>query len=208
MTYTISGNYLASCSCDMLCGCAMDAKPRDAQGRSECRGMAVFHIAEGQSNGVDLSGVDFAFYNYFPSNLTSGNWKIGLVVDSDAGDEQAAALEQMLSGRQGGPFAELAQLFGEYLGMERAKVELTDGETPGARVEGRTQVTYEPLRGPDGNPTTVKNAAFGFAPEFEVGRTHGRSDAFGLVFEANYGEAADNFVFSSEQSAEAPKGRG
>ena len=35
-------------------------------------------------------------YNHFPSNLSSGNWKVGLVVDTAASDEQADALVDRL----------------------------------------------------------------------------------------------------------------
>jgi hypothetical protein len=150
--------------------------------------------------------VDFAFYNHFPSNLSSGNWKVGLVVDSAASDEQAGALERILSGREGGPFGQLSQFYGEYLGMERGGVSLSDGDRAGLTVEGRTELSYEPLTGPDGSATKIKNAMFGFAPEFEVGRTTGRSEAFGLTYEAAYGETAE-YVFSSEEAEGAAQGR-
>lgn len=206
MSWTISGTYVAGCSCAVLCSCPYDGQPRNAEGETDCLGTAVFHVADGNLDDVDLSGVDFAFYNYFPSNLTSGNWKVGLVVDSAASGDQANALERILSGREGGPFGQLSQFYGEYLGMERAKVSLTDGERPGLRVEGRTELSYEPLTGPDGSSTKIKNAMFGFAPEFEVGRSSGRSDAFGLSYEASYGETAD-YVFSSEETEGASQGR-
>ncbi|MFD0371195.1 DUF1326 domain-containing protein [Streptomyces sp. NPDC127114] len=206
MSWTISGTYVAGCSCAVLCSCPYDGRPRDAKGGTECLGTAVFHVAEGDLDGLDLSGVDFAFYNHFPSNLTSGNWKVGLVVDSEASDEQAEGLERILAGREGGPFGQLSQFYGEYLGMERARVSLTDGDRPGFTVEGRTELSYEPLTGPDGGTTTIRNAMFGFAPEFEVGRTTGRSDAFGLSYEAEYGERAA-YVFSSEGAEGAAHGR-
>ncbi|MEV0174561.1 DUF1326 domain-containing protein [Streptomyces sp. NPDC050803] len=206
MSWTISGNYVAGCSCAVLCSCAFDGQPRDAKGATECLGTAVFHVANGNLDDVDLSGVDFAFYNHFPSNLTSGNWKVGLVVDTAASVEQANALERILAGREGGPFGDLSQFYGEYLGMERAKVSVTDGEKPGCTVEGRTELSYAPLIGPDGSATKVKNALFGFAPEFEVGTTSGHSDAFGLSYEASYGETAD-YVFSSEAPEGASRGR-
>ncbi|WP_251070146.1 DUF1326 domain-containing protein [Streptomyces sp. ISL-96] len=206
MTWSISGNYLAGCSCVMVCGCAVDAKPRDAQGREQCLGMVAFHVAEGRLDELDLSGVDFALYNHFPSNLTSGDWKVGIVVDEGASDQQAAAIERILSGREGGAFGELSQFFGEYRGMERASVSLSDGEKPSLSVGGKTELAFEPLTGPDGKPTTVKNALFGFAPEYVVGRASGRSDAFGLSFEAAYGERAD-YAFSSEAPEGAPAGR-
>ncbi|MEC4016533.1 DUF1326 domain-containing protein [Streptomyces sp. H27-D2] len=206
MTWSISGNYLAGCSCVMVCGCAVDAKPRDAQGGEQCLGMVGFHVAEGRLDEVDLSGVDFALYNHFPSNLTSGDWKVGIVVDEGAKDEQAAAVERIVSGREGGTFGEIAQFFGEYLGMERASVSLTNGDKPRLAVGGKSDLEFEPLTGADGNPTTVKNAMFGFAPEFVLSRASGRSDAFGLSFDAVYGEKAD-FAFSSEQPEGAPAGR-
>lgn len=197
MSYTISGNYVASCSCAVVCGCPVDASPRDARGGSECRGVAVFHVDEGRLDDVDLSGTDFAFYNLFPANLTSGGWTVGVVVDTAASDAQAQALERILSGQEGGPFGELAQFIGTYRGMERGAVRLADGDKPSLTVEGRSEVQYEPALGLDGSPTVVKNAMFAFAPEYTIGRTTGRSEAFGLTFEPDYGEAAQ-FTYASE----------
>ncbi|GAA4908077.1 DUF1326 domain-containing protein [Streptomyces coeruleoprunus] len=207
MTWSISGNYIAGCSCAVICGCAVDAKPRGAQGREECLGVNVFHVADGRLDDLDLSGVDFALYNRFPSNMSAGDWKIALVVDNGASDEQASALERILSGDEGGPFGELSQFYGEYLGMERAGVSLSDTDKPRLSVEGKSDIEYEALTGPDGGPTTVKNAMFGFAPEYGIGKAAGRSDAFGLSFDASYGEKGE-FAFSSEQPEGAAIGRG
>ncbi|MFF8605737.1 DUF1326 domain-containing protein [Streptomyces sp. NPDC015346] len=206
MTWDISGNYVAGCSCAIVCGCAVDAKPRDPQGKEGCLGVGVFHVAEGRLDEVDLSGVDFALYNEFPSNLTSGDWKVGIVVDEGASDEQAEAIDTIVSGRAGGPFGDLSQFFGEYLGVERAEVSLSDGETPRLTVGGRSDIEFTPLRGPDGTPTTVKNALFGFSPEFTLGTAKGRSEAFGLSFDSTYGEIGD-FSFASEQAEGAATGR-
>jgi len=201
MTYRISGSYVATCSCALVCPCPVDARPTDPQGRGECRGAAVFHIADGHLNDTDLSGIDFAFYNFFPSNLTAGNWKIGVVIDRGASDEVAQALERIVSGREGGPFGDLAEFVTEFAGVERASVTYQGGDTPSATVEGLTEIGFEPLRGVDGTPTTVKNAMFGFAPEFQIGRGSGRSNAFGLEYEPIYGEAAE-FDFSTEDEGQ------
>jgi hypothetical protein len=205
MSYSISGSYLASCSCAAICGCPVDALPKDSEGGSECRGVAVFHVAEGSLDDVDLSGTDFAFYNLFPSNLTSGNWTVGVIVDSAASDDQAQALERILSGREGGPFGELAQFIGTYRGMERGSLGMAGGEKSSLTVNGHSEIQFEPNLGLDGSPTTVKNAMFGFAPEYTIGHTTGRSEAFGMTFEPAYGETAE-FVFASE-GAEPVRGR-
>lgn len=165
----------------------------------------MFRVREGSLDDTELSGTSFAFANLFPSNLTSGNWKFGVVVDESASDEQAQALERILHGDEGGPFAEFAPLFGEWLGVERARVSFSNGDTPSATV-GKADMRFEPLEGPAGGHTTVKNAMYGFAPEFRVGRGPGSSNWFGLDFEGVYGETAD-FEFASETAPEGPRGR-
>ena len=53
----------------------------------------------------------------------------------------------------------------------------------------------------------MKNAAFGFAPEFRVGRSSGHTDVFGIEFDAVYAESAD-YEFASEMAEGAATGRG
>jgi hypothetical protein len=199
----MSGTYVANCNCQLLCPCPVDAPPTGPDG--QCRGLAVFQVREGNLDGTDLSGTTFAFANLFPSNLTSGNWKFGIIVDESASDDQAQALQRILHGEEGGPFADFAPLFGEWLGMERAPVEFSDGDTPSGTV-GDASMRFEPLDGPGGGHTTVKNAMYGFAPEFRVGRGPGSSNLFGLDFEGVYGETAD-YEFASEMPEDAPAGR-
>jgi hypothetical protein len=204
MAWRIAGSYLATCSCDLICPCPVDGRPTTADG--QCSGFLVFSIKDGSVDDTDVSGVNVALYNLFPSNLTAGNWKVGLVIDEGASDDQANALERVFKGEVGGPFGEMSSLFGEFLGTERDSVTYSDGDTPSASIGGSSETTFEARTGPDGSPTTVKGAMFGFAPEYKIGMGSGKSDRFGLSFDPKYAEAAD-FEFSSEQPEEAPVGR-
>jgi hypothetical protein len=170
--------------------------------------MLVFDVSEGDADGTDLSGVTFALCNHFPSNLTAGNWKLGVVIDQAASDEQAAAIERIVKGEDGGPFADFAGLTDEWLGTERASVSFSDGDRPSGSI-GDNSFTFEPLEGPEGSgtQTTVKNAAFGFAPEFRVGRAPTSANLFGMEFDCTYGESAD-YEFASEMEPGAAPGRG
>ena len=206
MAYTISGTYLAACSCMNICPCPVDQTPTDPNGKGECRGYAVFAIREGNLGGTDLGGVKFALYNLFPSNLTAGNWNLGVIVDEGASEEQAQALERILSGQEGGPFADLSALVGQYDGMERAGLTLSDGETPSMSIAGRAEFSFEPHRALDGSAVTVKGAPFAFAPEYQIGKASGRGDIYG-GFDARYGEYSEKFSFSSEGAPEV-RGRG
>jgi hypothetical protein len=201
MAYRIAGTYVAACNCELLCACPVDGPPTGEGG--ECRGVAVFSIREGNLDGTDLSGVNVALWNYFPSNISSGNWTVGIVVDESASDEQARAAERIISGQEGGAFAEFAPLMGQYQGMERGRVSLSDSSIS---VGGRGDARFEALTGPDGSETTVSNAMFGFAPVFKVGKTSGRIRADREV-DAKYGESAD-FEYSSEMGAEEVRPRG
>jgi hypothetical protein len=146
--------------------------------------------------------------NLFPSNLSAGKWKLGLVVDEGASDEQASALERIIKGDVGGPWAEFAALTDEWLGMERAAVTFSDGDRPSGSI-GDSKFTFEPLEGPPGSntQTTVSNAMFGFAPEFRIGRAPGKMSNLGIEFDAIYGETAD-YEFSDAPPEGAPTGRG
>jgi hypothetical protein len=166
----------------------MDGPPTGRDG--QCHGLLVFGIREGNLDDTDLAGVNVAMGYMAPSNISSGNLKLGIVVDEAASDEQADALGRIFKGDAGGMFGEFVPLIEEWLGVERAPVSFSDGDEPSAKI-GDTDVTFEAYKGGDGKPTTASNAAFGFAPVFTLGTSSGSSGLFGESFEASYGEAAE-----------------
>jgi hypothetical protein len=188
MAYRIVGNYVLSCNCRQTCPCSFDVPPTAPDGI--CHIGLVFGVEEGNLDDLDLAGANFALYLDIRNKVSAGGWKVGLVVHEGASDEQASAIERIVSGSEGGPFGDLSGLIGEFLGTERASVQISNGQAPRASVGGKTEIEFEAYTGPDGNPTTVKNAMFGFAPEYKIGRGKGRSSAFGMEYEAEYGEAA------------------
>jgi hypothetical protein len=193
MAYRLSGSFVGHCDCQQLCPCAVDGPPTGRDG--ECRGLLVFGIKDGNLDDVDLSGVNVAMGYMAPSNISSGNLKLGVVVDEGASDEQADALGRIFKGDEGGVFGDFVPLVGEWLGVERAPVSFSDGDEPSAKIAD-TDVTFEAHKNADGQPTTVNNSAFGFAPVFTVGKSSGSSGILGETFEANYGEAAE-FEYTS-----------
>jgi hypothetical protein len=51
--------------------------------------------------------VQTAKSNFWPSNLTAGNWKVGVVVDDAASDEQTQTLDGFFPARREEPSANL-----------------------------------------------------------------------------------------------------
>ena len=85
--------------------------------------------------------------------------------------------------------------------MERASITVSGSSVT---IAGKSEYSFEPYTGPDGSPTIVRGAMYGFAPEFQVGKTTGKSDSFGLSFESSYGEKAE-FEYSTEGLHPAPE---
>jgi hypothetical protein len=194
MAYRIAGTYVLSCNCRQVCPCSFDVAPTAPDGI--CHVAVVFRVDQGSLDDVDLTGANYALYFDIRNKLSAGGWKLGLVVDEAASEEQASALERIIRGSEGGPFGDLAGLMGEFLGTKRARVTVSDGEAPKGSVEGMTEIEFEGYVDHDGNPTTVKNAMFGFVPEYKIGRGKGRSSGFGLDYESEFGESAD-YEFAS-----------
>lgn len=188
MAYRIAGTYVLHCSCHLVCPCTIDGPPTSPDG--QCDASSVFHVESGNLDGTDLSNVDFALYFHVPSNLTAGNWTVGVIVDEGASDEQAEAIARIISGQEGGPFADFAPMIGEVQPLRRAGVTFSDGDAPSGAVEGGAEIQFEPARGPDGTPTTVSNAPLAFAPTVGIGNGSGRGESIRGSYEPVYGESS------------------
>ena len=117
MAWKIEGRYFENCPCDVPCPCTasldLGADP------DRCTPVLAFHIDSGEVDGVDVSGLTVAAVGDTPKVMTDGNWRLGVLIDEAASDDQAEKLGGVFSGALGGPMAALAPLIGENLGVER-----------------------------------------------------------------------------------------
>ena len=91
-----------------------------------CLVLQAFHVTNGEIEGVDVSGTSVVLLRDTPPPHVGGNWRSGLIIDADASQEQADALQRVFSGQAGGPFASVLPLVGEDLGVERAPIAYAD----------------------------------------------------------------------------------
>lgn len=191
MAYRIAGNYMAQCSCSLLCACAYDAPPTGPDG--ECDGAIVFHIETGDCDDIDLSGVTYAVYYYWPTKLTAGDMEFVCIIDEGASDQQADALERILYGKEGGAFADVLPFVARAHPLRRARVTLSYGDAPSASIGDEGVVRLEPFRGLDGEPTTVSvsvsNAAWTLGHTISSAKGAGRGFALRGPFEPVHGES-------------------
>lgn len=116
-SWQVSGDYFETCSCDFLCPCLpsnLAAKPT----RGTCHAALVFHVEQGDYQGLSLDGLNFAVLLQTPDAMGLGNWSVGVVTDQAASPDQQQALVAIASGQAGGPMAALSPLIGNFLGVE------------------------------------------------------------------------------------------
>jgi hypothetical protein len=125
MAWRLDGTYFESCSCDMVCPCTWSGFTAKAT-LERCRALLAYHVESGDIEGVDVSGLSFAYFIDSPPVMAEGNWRVGVYLDDAASDEQAAGLGTVLSGQAGGTPAMLGPLISEMLGVERARISYAD----------------------------------------------------------------------------------
>src|SRR3974390_1338109 len=116
MSWHFEGTYFESCSCDTICPCTWSGLTAKAT-LDRCRALLAYHIADGEVDGVDVSGLTFALFLDTPAVMSEGDCRVGVFLDGSATDEQAAKWGEVISGQAGGPPAMLTPLIGEMLGV-------------------------------------------------------------------------------------------
>jgi hypothetical protein len=128
MSWNMEGDYYENCSCDALCPCTWSNLARRAT-RDYCRFAMAFDVERGEIEGVDVSGRSFVMVGDTPPNMADGNWRVGIIIDDGANEEQVGKFGQALSGELGGPPAALGPFLGEFLGIEQAPINIeSDGK--------------------------------------------------------------------------------
>jgi hypothetical protein len=139
----MEGTYFESCSCDAVCPCTWSGLTARAT-LDRCRALLAYHIADGEIDGLDVSGLTFALFLDTPPLMSEGNWRVGVFLDAAATDEQAGKLGAVLGGQAGGPPAMLSPLISEMLGLERVPIEYTeDGGVHSVRIGDAAELTVE-----------------------------------------------------------------
>ena len=161
MAYELEGTLLEVCNCNVLCPCWIGEDPDNGT----CDGVIGYHVEKGTANGVDVSGLTLAGIAHIPGNVLAGGWKGAFFVDDRATPEQEEALLNAFTGKLGGPLADLAQLWGEIVSVERAPITFDVQEGKGTlKIGSVVEADMEPYRGPSGQVTTLNESVFSTIP--------------------------------------------
>jgi hypothetical protein len=182
MAWNIEGTYFENCNCDLVCPCSVSffVQPADNE---RCQVALFFHVASGEADGVDLSGLTVAVVADTPRQMGEGSWRIGVLMDAAASEEQAQKLGAIFGGEAGGPMADMAPLIGEMMGMESVPIEFSsDDGRVSAKAGDAVEIELETIRLGEngGEPLRISGLPFP-APTVTAARaTTSRITAFGL----------------------------
>lgn len=105
--WTLSGDYVEACNCDVLCQCIAMELPDD----DVCTASLLFHIRDGHYGDIDLGGLNVAMLVRTEEGVMFAPetaWDVVLLVDEAADADQRAGLEDIYLGRAGGIFGAAA----------------------------------------------------------------------------------------------------
>lgn len=134
--WSVKGEYMEACSCDFLCPCISKNMTTPAT-HDFCKVALAFEIESGKFGNVSMDGVRFVMFAQSEAVMGTGNWIGGVVIDSSASDEQAAAVGAIAGGEGGGPLAMFAPLISDFRGVERHPIEFKkDGKNVSVKIDG------------------------------------------------------------------------
>ena len=161
MSYKLEGRLLEVCNCRVLCPCWIGEDPDFGT----CNTIVCWHFDKGEIDGVDVAGTTVALVAHIPGNILEGNWRAAVYIADHATKEQEEALLSVYTGKQGGPVAELVQLVGEVVSVEREPIEFKVQEGKGTvRIGDKAYAELEPYQGATGANTTLSDTIFSTVP--------------------------------------------
>lgn len=119
--WTIKGDFVECCNCSVPCQCLWHEAPDD----NICDAGVFWHIEEGNYGNVSLDGLTGGVLVDQEGVLFEGGWKVVLVLDEAADEDQAEALQMIFSGEAGGLFGALSGMIDEVVDVVSLPIEFT-----------------------------------------------------------------------------------
>lgn len=196
-SWQISGQYMETCNCAMLCPCIttnLAARPTEG----DCKAAVAMRIDKGSKDGVALDGLAFIVMLHSPGAMGDGNITVGLIIDEGASEQQADAISAIATGAVGGPMAALGPLVGKMAGIERRPIEFQiDGLNRVVRAGDLVDQACEglPSVSNPGEAIGVDNTAHPVNSRLSLAKaTRSRFNVFGINWDDTTGTKNGHFA--------------
>jgi hypothetical protein len=144
-----TGLLFENCSCQLLCPAHVSFK--QACTHERCQGHWTIRIDEGHYGDIDLADTAGVIVYDTPQLMYEGGWTQACYIDERATVPQREALDDILSGRAGGPWAVLGHFVETRLETRFVPMRLEDdGREKRLTIPDVLDTTISAIRGADG----------------------------------------------------------
>jgi hypothetical protein len=153
------------------CPCALGEIEAD---NGWCSGALAFNIKSGKIDGTDVSGAKVVFIADWPQGFLGGNGVGRMYFDQALSEKQRDLLGEVLGGKRGGVFGMIATLITSVLPSKEAAIDVqVNGDETTITCGNFGKLQVKPLRGANGQPTRLLNAAASFREDVTLGKGTG-----------------------------------
>jgi hypothetical protein len=166
--WSARGLLFENCGCTLVCPGHVHFSQNCTHRR--CLGYWALRFDEGSLGGVALAGTKALIVFDSPQRMIDGQWIEVLIIDEAATPEQREAVDVILRGRVGGPWAKLAGFVGEWLPTRYLPIDMIDeGATKRAAIPQLFRTVVNQIRGRDRSaPVTFQNIFNQIHPPVQV----------------------------------------
>jgi len=151
------GLIFENCGCTLVCPGHMHFSQFCTHER--CKGYWALRFDEGAFGDVPLAGTRAVVVFDCPQRMVDGNWIQSMIIDDSASAGQRLALQAILTGRAGGPWAKLAAFVGTQHAPEFRPIDIVDdGPVKRLSIADRLKAVVTQIRGRDrSRPVVFEN---------------------------------------------------
>jgi hypothetical protein len=152
--YQLRGSFYEACDCYSICPCWTGDSPDGG----ECTGIFAWDIEAGSIDGVEVAGLRAVSVSHHSGLRDEAQQRVMMFIDDRATPKQTDALVAAFSGSLGGSLRELADLLGQFLGVEQVPITLRrEGRLTTLTVGHRIRVEGTAREGPSGRLITLSD---------------------------------------------------
>jgi hypothetical protein len=142
------GLIFENCSCALVCPGHMHFSQNCTHER--CKGYWALRFDDGSFGDVSLAGTRAVIAFETPKRMIDGGWVQTIIIDDGTSDAQRRAIETILMGHAGGPWAKLAAFVGTRQPTEFRAIAIEDeGPVKRASIVDRLKTVVTQIRGRD-----------------------------------------------------------
>ncbi len=143
--WRLKGHVILACNCDFGCPCNFNGLPTTGK----CEGNWNWHVEDGHFGETRLNGLTFSAAVNWPGAIHEGNGEAVILIDERADAGQRQAIQTLLSGAAGAPWAIIGRTLSKVHGPEYVPYDVrVDDFHSSVKAGDAIQLEMQPVKNP------------------------------------------------------------